>query len=139
MQISSNENINSKREAILYGACGELIGALRKIEPVEFVMMFYSGQKLGIGEQLRELIEGHFKTNTVAFEFTGECAMPWSGDFTVALDLELLHCGVFAFFRLYLCGKESSVEINHISFEEAGAEPHENTKLLAKAITSAKA
>lgn len=101
-------------------------------------MVFYSGQTLGIGELLRERIEGHFKPNTVSFEFTGECDVPWTGNFTVALDLELLHLGVFAFFRLYLCGDESSVELNHISFETAGNDPLENTKLLATAIQAAK-
>lgn len=139
MQTNSSESINSQRETILFEGCHDLIAALRKVDPVQFVMVFYSGQTLGIAEQLRDLIENHFKPNTVSFEFTGECAVPWAGSFTVALDLELLHAGVFAFFRLYLCGNESSVEINHISFETAGNDPVENTILLKDAIHSAKA
>jgi len=138
MQIKSNENINEKRESILHSACHDLIKSMRKVEPAQFVMVFYSGQTLGIGELLRERIEGHFKPNTVSFEFTGECDVQWVGNFTVALDLELLHLGVFAFFRLYLCGDESSVELNHISFETAGNDPVDNTKLLAKAIQAAR-
>lgn len=138
MQIKSSENINERREAILHEGCHDLIASMRKVEPAEFVMVFYSGQTLGIGELLRERIEGHFKPNTVSFEFTGECNVQWVGNFTVALDLELLYEGVFAFFRLYLCGDESSVELNHISFEKAGNDPLENTKLLAKAIQAAR-
>ncbi|MBL4725077.1 MAG: hypothetical protein JKY83_00090 [Rhizobiaceae bacterium] len=139
MQIKSSENINDTREAILHEGCHDLIKSMRKVEPAQFLMVFYSGQTLGIGEMLRERIEGHFKANTVSFEFTGECDVPWVGNFTVALDLELLHLGVFAFFRLYLCGNESSVELNHISFETAGIDPLENTKLLEKAIQAARA
>ncbi|MFK5980425.1 MAG: hypothetical protein QM488_16230 [Rhizobiaceae bacterium] len=138
MQIKPAENINEKREAILHDACHDLIISMRKVEPVEFVMVFYSGQTLGIGELLRERIESHFIPNSVSFEFTGECDVQWTGNFTVALDLELLHQGVFAFFRLYLCGDESSVELNHISFEKAGNDPLENTKLLEKAIQAAR-
>ena len=132
----ATDTIISRRERIIHDSCGELIRGLRSIDPTDFVRLFHGANTLMLSEEISKFVEYHFKPRTITFGLSGECGLSWEKPFSIALDLELLHGGVFAFFRLWVYPDRSHVELNHISFEDSGASPAQNTRLLHDAMVS---
>ena len=126
-------SVTHQREELLHAACQPLINTLRQLEPLDFVLLFYSSDSIAIREHFSTLVERHFNDHLVSFGLTGACEFGWQKDLRVAIDLELLNAELFACFRVWLMADRSWVEINHLSFEAQGAEPQANTASLARA------
>ena len=138
MIFQTDECITVRREQILCDACSCLASELRQIEPGDFFSFFQLGQVPAVHDDVTATIDRHFGNNTMGFACTGEAEISWNKPSAVAIDLEFVFEGIFAFFRLFLSADNSAVELHHISFQDSSGDPDSNTVKLEKAIKQAR-
>ena len=67
----------------------------------------------------------------------GEADIAWNEVPSAAIDLEFFSQGIFVYFRLFMAGNQSRVEIHHIIFHESAGNPTENTTSLKQTLKAA--
>ncbi|MBO6814735.1 MAG: hypothetical protein JJ891_07730 [Rhizobiaceae bacterium] len=138
MMASTQLAITAHRENVLYDACEELAVDLMSIDPALFSSFFQYGEARFVYDNVNKLLDKHFCTGSLSFACTGDTLVSWNEPPVVAVDLEFVRDGIFAFFRLVLTGKTPVVELHHITFQESRGDPEENTAELEKSIRAAR-
>ncbi len=127
-------NTINQREEVLKIACQQLSDDLKTIEPTFFDVFLKLGQLPGVYDVVMAILERHFERNSMNFACTGDSHVSWDKSPIVALDLEFMHDGIFAFFRLFIKDAGSEIELHHISFDNSSGAPEQNTAKLSDAI-----
>ena len=127
-------NTITQREEVLKNACRKLCTELRTIEPTCFDVFLKLGQLPGVYDEVMAILERHFRRGSMNFACTGDSHITWDKSPVVALDLEFMHDGIFAFFRLFIKDVGSEIELHHISFDNSSGAPEQNTRHLNDAI-----
>lgn len=138
MARNAGTDISRERELIILEACAMLAQELFLVEPADYVCLLQTGNLVNLADLVASSIEPFFDPGALSFACSGSCALSWSQAPVIGLDFEFLHGGVFAFFRLVLAETGPDVELNHISFEQSGLTPADNTALLRAALASAR-
>ncbi len=138
MIFQADKCITVQREQILRDACLCLVSELKQIGPEEFSVFFQLGQMPDVHDMVTTTLDRFYRNNTMGFACTGDTAISWNKPSMVAIDLEFVSEGIFAFFRLFLSANEPTAELHHISFQESAGDPDINTEQLAKAIKRAR-
>lgn len=138
MQPEADCGLARRRELVLLEACRDLAEELSLIDIADYVCLLRSANLITLGDLVSSSIEPFFQNGTVTFACSGDYRLGWSEPPLISLDFELLHEGVFAFFRIVLWEDGPDVELNHISFDPGGETPAENTAQLESALRSAR-
>jgi hypothetical protein len=138
MLIVQREGHLLAREKAL--ACGvrEVATELRLVDPVDFISYVRTEQFANIEDIVNSSVELYFKPGTLTFGWAADLAVDWGKPPKVTLDMEFRHGTVLVFFGLELAAEQAGVEIRFISFDQASADPAENTQRLTEAIADAR-
>jgi len=137
MQKQGNE-YTLERERLLAEGIRDVASELRMIEAVDLVTFVRSEQFANLKSLVNSSTELFFKPGTISFGCSGDVDLRWGGLPSVSLDMEFHNRQVSIYFRLLLETLHAGVEIHHISFDQASADPDENTRRLAAAIADAR-
>lgn len=129
---------SNEREAIIAENIREVVAELRLVDPTDYIAFIRCELFANIADLVSSSTELYFFPGTLEMGHGGEIHCDWFSSPSVILDMEFRNMGVYAYFRLTLSGKSASVELNHIVFDDADAEPSKNTSRLAEAITNAR-
>ena len=132
-----DNDIARERELIILEACRGLAEELLLVDPADYVSLLYATNLIALTDLVTSSIEPFFRAEAVSFACSGEYRLSWSEPPSICLDFELLHDGVFAFFRIVLGHQGPDVELNHIAFDCAHNPPAANTESLRQAMASA--
>lgn len=135
--LPTNSCITRSREEILADACLRLEEDLRDIEPMEYYLFLMFGELPSVYERVNDIIGCHFTDGTMGFACTGEANIGWRENPLAAIDLEFSSHDIFVYFRLFIAGNQTGVEIHHIVFYESEGDPSENTEALKSALLAA--
>lgn len=129
---------SSARAAIVYEHLEPVIKDLRLVDVADYIA-FIRCELLGnLADIVQSATELHFLPDTLHFGHGGEYELDWNTAPKVVIDLEFRHMGVYVYFRLCLESEASTIDLLHITFEKSGQNPDENTRLLAKALETAR-
>src|SRR5215813_8395700 len=124
-------------EKALADGLRDVASELRLIEATDLVAFIRTEQFANIANLVNSSTELYFKPGSVRFGQSGDVSLKWGGAPTIALDMEFHHARVKVYFRLLLEALQAGVEITYINFEDASADPAQNTRALVEAIASA--
>lgn len=127
-----------ERERALGHGIRELASDLRLVEPGDYINYVRTERFANIAHIVSSSAELFFKPGTISFGHSGDVAVSWDEQPTVALDMEFSHRRVNVYFRLILADERAGVEITYVAFEGASEEPDENTRRLVEAIADAR-
>ncbi|MBC8718897.1 hypothetical protein [Ochrobactrum sp. Marseille-Q0166] len=129
---------SNEREAIIAENIREVVAELRLVDPADYIAFLRCELFANIADLVSSSTELYFFPGTLEMGHGGELHCDWFSAPSVVLDMEFHHIGVYAYFRLNLSGKSASVELNHIVFDDADAEPSKNTARLEDAMNRAR-
>jgi hypothetical protein len=127
-----------EREKALAAGLREVASELRMIDASDFIAFLRMGQFANVAALVSSSAELYFKPQTLMFGLSGDVDAEWSGTPAVSLDMEFRYRQVCVHFRLRLEAMHAGVEIDYISFEDAAADPDENTGRLVEALAAAR-
>lgn len=127
-----------QREQVLASGIREVASELRMIDATDLVAFIRTEQFGNVGALVSSSAELYFRPGTLRFGQSGDVNLDWGKTPSVLLDMEFHHMRVSVYFSLLLEAQHAGIEINYIGFESASADPDENTKQLAEAISSAR-
>lgn len=129
---------NAEHERALAQGLKEVAAELRLIDAADLVAFIRTGQFGNVRSLVNASTEMYFKPGTMSFSHSGHVNLGWSGEPSIALDMEFRHPVVDVFFRLVLEAQQAGVEIEHISFNRETSPLHDSTRQLAEAIAQAR-
>ena len=138
MLASNQLAITANRENILYDGCEELANDLKQIDPTLYASFFQYGEARFVYEAVNSILDKHFIKGAMTFACTGDALIPWGESPVIAIDMEFVSDGIFAFFRIILTKNNPIVELHHIVFHESAGDPEANTEQLRKSIAAAR-
>jgi hypothetical protein len=127
-----------ERERVLAEGLRDVASELRLIEAADLIAFVRTGQFANIANLVSSSAELYFKPGTVNFGQSGDVDIKWGGVPTISLDMEFHHQRVNVYFRLLLEAVQAGVEIDYITFDDASADPRENTRQLVEAMAAAR-
>jgi hypothetical protein len=127
-----------ERERALADGLKEVASELRLIEAADFIAFLRTEQLANIANLVNSSTELYFKPDTIKFGLSGDAQLQWGGTPSVSLDMEFHHMQVNVYFRLMLQAVHAAVEIDYITFDQASADPDQNTQRLIEAIANAR-
>jgi hypothetical protein len=127
-----------EREKALADGLRDVASELRLIEATDLVAFIRTEQFANIANLVNSSTELYFKPGSVRFGQSGDVSLTWGGVPSIALDMEFHHSRVKVYFRLLLEALQAGVEITYINFEDAAADPAQNTRLLIEAIAASR-
>jgi hypothetical protein len=136
--LKFRSDYTGEREKALAEGIRDVAAELRLVEVTDLVAFIQTGQFANVGSLVNSSAEMYFRPGTLTFGFSGDVDLKWGGTPSIFLDMEFRHGGVNVYFRLLLAAAHGGVEINYISFDEAGEDPDTNTARLTGAITGAR-
>jgi hypothetical protein len=129
---------HAEHERALAQGLKEVAAELRLIDAADLVAFIRTGQFGNVRSLVNASTEMYFKPGTMSFSHSGNVSLGWSGEPSIALDMEFRHPAVDVFFRLVLEAQQAGVEIEHISFNRETGEPYNKTQQLVEAIAQAR-
>lgn len=136
--LKQGKDYTFEREKALAEGIKEVASELRLIEAADFVAFIRTDQFANIGNLVNSSTELYFKPDTIKFGLSGEVSLQWGTTPSVSLDMEFHYMRVNVYFRLLLEALHAGIEIDYITFEDASADPDQNTQRLIAAIASAR-
>ena len=127
-----------QREIALADAVREIASELRLVESADFVAFIRTEQFGNIEQLVNSSTELFYRPNTFSFGHSADVMMNWGEAPSVVLDMEFHYRQVNVYFRLVLEALQAGVEIDYISFDQASADPGDNTQRLIQAIADAR-
>src|SRR5262249_38756450 len=127
-----------QREKVLADGIKEVASELRLIDATDLVAFIRTEQFANIGALVSSSAELYFRPGTLRFGQSGDVNLNWGETPSVQLDMEFHHMRVSVYFSLLLEAQQAGIEINYIGFDNASADPDENTRRLAEAIRCAR-
>jgi hypothetical protein len=136
--IDQREDHLLAREKALAEGVKQVAAELRLVDLVDFITYIRTEQFANIEDIVNSSVELLFKPGTLTFGWAADLSVDWVGPPEIVLDMEFRHLTVSVFFGLALEARHASVDIRHISFEDASENPEENTLRLVEAIAEAR-
>lgn len=137
MQRASGDTSKGREEAIAH-AIQSVAAELRLIDVTDLIGYILAEKHGNIGDLVRSSTELFFKDDTLRYGSAASVDLTWGNTPTIRLDLEFRHMGVWVYFGLILSALRASVDMYHIEFADADADPQENTRQLIAAIQDAR-
>ena len=129
---------SAQREKILAEAISPVATELRLLDASDLISLLRFEYYGNLADLVASAAELFFHPGTVNFGLGGNYTLEWGGKPEVVLDLEIKPRGVTVYAKLALAEHHAGIEINHIAFEKASADPDENTALLARSLRDAR-
>ncbi len=129
---------SKERETIIAENIREVVADLRLVDPADYIAFIRCEFFANIADLVSSAAELYFFPGTLELGHGGEFHCDWQSPPAITLDMEFRHQGVYAYFRITLTDKTAKVELNHIAFEDADADPTINTARLVKAFVDAR-
>lgn len=126
--------ITFDRERIVAAALRPVASELRLIDAADLIAMLRFERFADLADLVASAAELYFQPGTLTLGIGGDYRLDWAGKPCILLDLELKPDGVAIFARLTLQDDVAAVEINHIAFENASADPEVNTLFLQETL-----
>ena len=126
------------REKALADGIKDVASDLRLIDVADLIAFIRTEQFGNVGSLVNSSTELYFKPNTVRFGNSGAIDVTWGDTPSIMLDMEFCYMQVSVYFRLLLEATQAGVEIDYVAFENASADPDENTQRLIDAIADAR-
>lgn len=136
--LKQGNETTMEREKALADGLKEVASELRLIDATDLVAFIHTGQFGNISALVNSSTELYFRPDTIRFGNSGTVDLKWGGTPSISLDMEFHHMRVNVYFRLMLLAMNACIEIDYIRFDEASADPDENTRRLIGAIVSAR-
>jgi hypothetical protein len=135
--VQREDHLLAREKALAYGV-REVAAELRLVEIVDFISYIRTEQFANIEDIVNSSVELYFRPGTLTFGWAADLAVDWGKPPKITLDMEFRHGSVLVFFGLALEAEQAGVEIRFISFDQAAADPAENTQRLIDAIADAR-
>ncbi len=129
---------HANHERILAHGLKEVAAELRLIDAADLVAYIRTGQFGNVRSLVNASTEMYFKPGTMAFRHSGHVQLCWTGEPSIALDMEFRHPSVDVFFQLVLEARQAGVEIEYISFAGETERPDNEARRLMDAISQAR-
>ncbi|BCH53285.1 hypothetical protein GOZ89_08045 [Agrobacterium vitis] len=128
----------TEREKIVAQAISPVASELRLLDAADLISLIRLEFFGNIADLVSSAAELYFHPGTVNFGAGGEYKLDWGETPEVVLDLEIKPRDITIYAQLTLSHDHAGLEINHISFKNPSADPHENTALLAQCMNEAR-
>ena len=129
---------SAQREQILAEAISPVASELRLLDAADLISLLRFERYGNLADLVASAAELYFHPGTINFGLGGDYKLEWGGPAEVTIDLEIKPRGVTVYAKLALAEHHAGIEINHIAFEKASADPDENTALLARSLRDAR-
>lgn len=129
---------SAQREQILAEAISPVASELRLLDAADLISLLRFERYGNLADLVASAAELYFHPGTVNFGLGGDYKLEWGGPAEVTIDLEIKPRGVTVYARLALAEHHAGIEISHIAFEKASADPDENTAMLARSLRDAR-
>jgi hypothetical protein len=129
---------SAQREQILAEAISPVASELRLLDAADLISLLRFECYGNLADLVASAAELYFHPGTVNFGLGGDYKLEWGGPAEVGIDLEIKPHGVTIYARLALAENHAGIEINHIAFQNASADPDENTAILARSLVNAR-
>ena len=126
------------REVIVAKAIENVVAELRMIDVADYVAYIKLERFANISDLVASAAELYFMPGTLRLGHGGEAQICWAPPPKIVLDLELHPRGATIYFTLALSDKHAEIDVNYVSFDEPGSDPHANTSFLEAAIADAR-
>ena len=129
---------SAQREQILAEAISPVASELRLLDAADLISLLRYECYGNLADLVASAAELYFLPGTVNFGLGGDYTLEWGGPAEVSIDLEIKPQGIIIYAKLALAEHHAGIEINHIAFENASADPDDNTALLARRLRDAR-
>jgi hypothetical protein len=129
---------SAQREKILAEAISPVATELRLLDASDLISLLRFEYYGNLADLVASAAELFFHPGTVNFGLGGNYTLEWGGKPEVVLDLEIKPRGVTVYAQLTLTEDHAGIEISHISFQNASANPDENTAFLERSLNEAR-
>jgi hypothetical protein len=129
---------SAQRERILAEAISPVASELRLLDAADLISMLRLECYGNLADLVASAAELYFHPGTVTFGLSGDYKLEWGGPAEVSIDLEIKPEGVAIYAKLTLAEHHAGIEIHHITFDNASADPDVNTATLARSLRSAR-
>jgi hypothetical protein len=126
------------REIIVAKAIENVVAELRMVDVADYVAYIKLERFANISDLVASAAELYFMPGTLRLGHGGEAQICWATPPKIVLDLELRPRGATIYFTLALSDKHAEIDVNYVSFDEPGSDPHTNTSFLEAAIADAR-
>jgi hypothetical protein len=126
------------REVIVAKAIENVVAELRMVDVADYVAYIKLERFANISDLVASAAELYFMPGTLRLGHSGEAQICWATPPKIVLDLELRPRGATIYFTLALSDKHAEIDVNYVSFDEPGSDPHTNTSFLEAAIADAR-
>jgi hypothetical protein len=122
------------REVIVANAIQQVVSELRLVDVADYIAFMRLESFACIADIVDSAAELYFMPGTLRLGHGGEAHVGWTENPRIMLDLELRPRGVTVYFQLTMTALHASVDVNYVSFDDASANPDENTEFLERAL-----
>ena len=126
------------REVIVANAIQHVVSELRLVDVADYIAFMRLESFASIADIVDSAAELYFMPGTLKLGHGGEAHVGWTESPRIVLDLELRPRGATVYFQLTLSALHASVDVNYVSFDDASANPEENTAFLEGALDDAR-
>jgi hypothetical protein len=126
------------REVIVANAIQQVVSELRLVDVADYIAFMRLESFASIADIVDSAAELYFMPGTLKLGHGGEAHVGWTESPRIVLDLELRPRGATVYFQLTLSALHASVDVNYVSFDDASANPEENTAFLEGALDDAR-
>ena len=129
---------HAAQERILAQGLREVAAELRLVDAADLVAFIRTGKFGSLRSLVSAATEMYFLPGMMSLRNSGNVTLGWTGEPSIALDMNFRHPAVEVHFQLVLEPRQAGVEIEYISFSHKSAGPRENAQRLEAAIANAR-